>query len=227
MIIQSKFKDYYDPLAHQYKDEKVVFERTNKILKEAAIPEEIKEAVTKFTLFPVQIERLKNKNISREMGVVFFCGKAYPFIKTTVLDLENNTSTTTFSYTDFHFIDIVEKEAFHQFFWHQFKKALAKFLKSKYKGEGIKDDGVEELNNKYSPIIVCFSRYAEINPCLKDFGFHLHPYIIIQELMGFLQSKSPKIPEPNNETRVQLKGFNKFSFRKEKGQGPKRKQKRG
>lgn len=227
MIIQSKFKDYYDPLAHQYRDEKVVFERTNKELKGSALPIEISKVADKFKLFSSQIERTNDKTISRYIGVLFFCGKVYPFIETAILDLQNNTSTTKFNYTDFSFIDIIEKNTHQPFFWCQSKKALAKFLKSKYNGNGIEDNEARELNNKYGPIILCFFGLAEINPCLKGINFHLHPYIVIQELMAFLQSNHPKIPEPDNETKVVLKGFDKFSFRKEKGQGPKRKRKRG
>ena len=89
------------------------------------------------------------------------------------------------------------------------------------------------LNNDYStlfsqaPIWVvktyaCYNkqRELELNPCLRSYDFAkvLDPYTAFQNLRMWLSAQAhpePPIPQIDDKTMAEAKGFNKWSFRKE------------
>lgn len=62
---------------------------------------------------------------------------------------------------------------------------------------------------------------VEENPQLKLYDFHrvFHPYLAYQEISMFLGNKAhpeKPIPQPDDVTMAQIKGFDKYSFRSQK-----------
>jgi hypothetical protein len=62
--------------------------------------------------------------------------------------------------------------------------------------------------------------YIVLNPCLKDYGFYriFEPYQAFQEIAMFLGNMAEprkEIPEIDDTTMAEAKGFDKYSFRKE------------
>lgn len=79
-----------------------------------------------------------------------------------------------------------------------------------------------EIWEKYGvPIVAMQNKDVILNPNLGNFDFQRvkDPYTAFQELYMYLGSKAApekSIPQPTDKVMAEIKGFNKFSFRKDK-----------
>lgn len=72
-----------------------------------------------------------------------------------------------------------------------------------------------------APVFVYYRTEVILNPCLRPLEFFrvLDPYTAYQELFMYLSNLArplKPIPEIDDKTMAEAKGFNKFSFRKDK-----------
>lgn len=219
MIIQSKFTDYYDPLVKTFRDEAVVYYRKEERCVDPKSPELIDahKLLRKYMILPT-FRQFKPYYLEVSLHCVVFCGKVFPVI---VTDISSNRSK-------FDYVNIEEnlRQHLNYTFWTDKQQTIYSKIKGGYFGEGMFDKGAKEYNEKYkAPIVYYDGRSVTLNPCLKELDFHVHPYTLVQELMMFFQSKKPYVPEPTNQNKVDSHGFNKGSFRRERG-GPTRKKKK-
>lgn len=216
MILISKFKDYWDSLAHQLRDNRIVYDRKQEefslnyswyngnsdlinYLKDKTLIQMVLNA-------SCDIKRSKEEYEYRPFGgaagysfegtgSIHICGKIYKFL---VKKPRGYDSTLEFTYIS------------------QEESALAQYL-----------------NEKIAPILafspfnlgLSSSNTFTINPCLKTFKFPEHPYEVVQQLMKFLRPKENVMLEVSDKYKAQAHGFDKHSFRREPG-GPTRKRKK-
>jgi len=203
MFIQSKFRDYYDNfISPENRDPKIVYKR-----------ETSEKEIQKVSLwnFLRSSDLIFGTGNSHYVQVVLFCGKLYPF----GLTISN----------DFHLPEKDRKKI-------DYKNPYAEFQTKRYmtssKEAGIGADHPEalELNRTLAPILLLRHNGRFIlNPCLKDLQFPMHGAQVIQTLMGFLSAQDPETVEIADKYRIPAHGFDKTSFRKDKG-GPTRKRKK-
>lgn len=216
MIINSTpsyMRDYYDYLVHQYRDEKIVFERKQ-------------DTVGLDDLTGGQLHALQEIEIPY-LDRLFFCGKLYYHWDGHKRTFETRKREYCNPYPDLQIGWKCDTSTIEQSWMDKLRGR--RYVH--YSGEGVGGIPiVDELNRKYGPILYLGAsdyrkgNYISINPMLKDYDFHLHPYTVIQELMMFLQSKTPHIPEMSDKIKLDAHGFDDASFRREKG-GPTRKRK--
>lgn len=211
MIIRSKFKDYYDSLAGRFRDTQIVYKRERVNLDIGIAPRYIR-GLSKYLY--------SKGDFAPELTVelILFCGKVYPFSCLrrsrggVFLPPKMNYIRP---YGDFVLSDI-ERER----------------LPVDYVEGGLEDPLAERACRDLAPIIHIYRRGSfrlsvevVLNPALKEMKFPLHPYDAFQGLMAFMAPREPVMVEVADRYKVQGKGFDSHSFRREKG-GPTRKRKR-
>lgn len=204
MIINSNFKDYYDALSYQYRDEKIVYNRENKTYR-------LKDKL--------EFEKFSTKyccevDCENRIGVFMICGKLYPFsfIPDIYMFSLNENMIKTFGKYDFkNPYKALDK-------YKQDHKFLYGFRFSKFQKVTSTDrhDMIIKCQQESAPIILLTTTHVIFNPILRPFHIPIDPYTLVQELSMFLVSKEPHIPQIDNETKIDAAGFDKYSFRKEK-----------
>ena len=199
MIINSKFKDYYDYVAHQYRDEKVVWERkTVRYMREC--PADLLRASSELTR--------DISGWSREFEGVYallIAGRVYQFHHKQYLN-------SCYQYiNDFSFDESMTKPVKSRLMrnslyrQYQFGERVTKF---------------SEINLKHSPIIYFGPNETCLSPCFnkrEDIPKVLDAWSMVQEVMTCLSSVEPHIPIPENDVRLEGHGFDKkTSFRHRK-----------
>lgn len=230
MIIQSKFIDYYDKfVAKTCKDPKLVYKRETTFIDVKEIPEFLWE----FTrIANRRFKRVKGGSVIRGagflmdsaygVGIICINNKGYPFS----VNQTTNQISYTHPYEDYR--RNITVEDFHsKLYLKGFEKKI-KGAKTSLLGGEIK--GIEDLNKKY-PVVLLYPGsekdvfiHATANPKLSDWDFPVSVQQVAQEIMGNLAVQDKPVPKRESKEIADSKGFDKDSFRKEKG-GPTRKQK--
>lgn len=213
MRIISKFKDYYDCGLSYGMDEHTKYIRETKIIE-----------------YFGGLNQWGNnyKELSSEFDIIGFCGKLYPFIRFHMYKNEfgdYNSKTDTYfgeSAKNNHIIKCWDNSEIIPFSKEQ------KWLFNRHINE------YEELENnsklksifleKRVPVFHINRKYTlTLNPCLKDLGFFKIKSSVeaFQEIEMYLsnillENKEVKVPVGSDNDIRDSKGFDKFSFRKEK-----------
>ncbi len=234
MKIISKFRDYYDSVQMYGQDSSLLYlrEQKTKIVSEDSI-----------NTYHVNVPGSRGwKNyVSVDLSVIYFCGKPYPLVRT-----RNHTG---------YFGDPKKEKVFYSFddFKDRFPRADELSYGKRYSlsydasthrywssaapipewFERDHGDGLE-LHHKFkAPIILkTYCGDLVINPELNDYSFvtQVDPHTAHQEISmylgGVLRVGEPDTVEISDDIRASKHGFDEYSFRADKGSGPKRKQKK-
>jgi hypothetical protein len=239
MIINSTFRDYYDPIAHQHWDAALVYNRTTKELNLRKPEVYLEIPYTHWSPYAFRMLINPKAQIEREgylkpAQVLLFCGKPYLIMgweKTDrggqeVIELSRLISNSS--------REIIEFARFNTGWCKKnqtviaFKDNLTRFLGREY----------HVLHAKYkSPVLIekyCASMRTTttliINPCLKTIDFQRikDPYSAFQEIAmylgGVMGSSGRPMVKPADKYRIAAAGHDpKTSFRRDTP--PTRKQK--
>lgn len=219
MRIISKFHDYYDCIQREGQDQSLIYLRKA----EDEVPGWYGPILNhaRYTQ--------PSTGLSFDQFMIGFCGKIYPLVTCKKTDED-----PIFCYS----VEAVDKWIEENCDKHQKLKYNAKGyvrrgigLRNKevrkffLEGEQNRDFYQKKFEQKLSPIFVCrsssnYRRYIQWNACLKDYQFYqvFDTYTAYQEISMFLGSLAmPEKPIPvlPDKTMAEIKGFNKWSFRKE------------
>lgn len=213
MKIISEFKDYYDCIQHTIFDKTTIYFRHKKIIQKPHAP-----------------RRWYTDSIEVYYGIIYFCGKKYPFI-----EVAQRYAQSDFFYcpdkADTYIREILTGnelkrylgEARHKYYGSETVNSLyngwERFL-IKCQNEA----NIDIFHAKHqSPIIVKHDNWLIANPCLKEYAFYraVDEYTAFQEiymyLSGVLGGNFQPIPEVSDLDMIEAKGFDKrYSFRKDK-----------
>ena len=210
MIITSKFKDYYDFVAHQYRDNKVVYNRKEIRYKfrdkNIPIPTDLAEArlrlsfnVFKSVSMPIRFE---------SVDAVIIGGKVFQYHHERISDIASETESCKSVFNHKAISEVVKGNNFMGFFrMSQFKQYSWKQYVPKY----------NDLCIKHGPIIWFCGDDVVVNPCFKDEDHLMNildPCTMVQTIMASLNSVEPVVPQMDNLTKLEAAGFDaKKSFR--------------
>lgn len=219
MIIESKFHDYYDPIAKRFIDKSIVYKRHAKLIKEKS---------------PIELPRGPEGWDVDTVNYLVFCGKLYPFVIITDKKKVNSVcrnygpdlpinwgyKNDIFSYN----IDDVRKIVGCQYkHWNNISQdKLTNALNFNW---------IEFSIKHKCPVFIIYPNNNQIilNPSLRECKFYQVKDInqTFQELRTFISmvlTEPEKSARPiTDKQRAENHGFNKFSFRKDTP--PTRKQK--
>lgn len=216
MRIISPFKDYYDGVQRVDQDYHV-WKRTSDIIEE--------------NLSSYPIMRTWSYQRYVHYHIIGFCGRFYPIIETSFLDKVNYNPKKGYKTDRKYFIDLEEalkyiptqlnKHEKKSFDRGYYKKDLTKWF-----NEVVNLPQKDDLFIKYKTPIMLLSNddwnKIEINPCLQYYEFYKYfdAYRTYQEISmyfnGPMSDNKEEIPEISNADMIAAKGFNKYSFRKDK-----------
>ena len=248
MRIQSKFQDYYDSgIAYGF-DEKIVYERTRREIVNTRVandPSPDWKEATKHILPIMEGHRfsgnryevtLPNLTIRKAFmpwatysaergtsrGVVFFCGRMYPFYVASIQVYPDPTKPPPSV--------VVEKKYEDTFLWDEGFDEMVEQSRWDVKFYGDWKDKVAQLTGKdspvneqfRSPVVVYLYDTVIIDACLKDYRFHkvIKPYAAFQEIGMYLGTmlypEAPPAPQSDKEKVVSHGLDPKYGFRKTK-----------
>jgi hypothetical protein len=224
MIINSQFKDYYDYVAHQYRDEKVVYERKTIVVDFEKTHQfnDLLNFSERYTWgFRSWTAGNKLDTRSDDMNLLIVGGKVYPF---TTRRYSNNTEYYDFKtpYTKYE-----EEENKKQPKWlNRYNNSKSYFLRHHEKVEiGARMNKAVELCQNYAPIILIWGetrrdfdnqrnvRHIILDPNIKELKPPIDAWTLVQDIMGVLNSVEPNIPTMSNENKIDSHGYDKYSFR--------------
>ena len=225
MRIISDFHYYYDAVQREGQDLSLIYLR-KQIEEELPFP------------FPDIYDYGRDISISQRM--VGFCGKVYPVLELNLRHDWGEKGTFCFNFADVDaFVEANLKKDeikdYHAKKWYRSwqRRPHKRHLFAKFFAECEEKKNAFESMFEEHPIFVAFPRKHLIyNASLKDCEFFrvFDTYTAFQELSMYLGSKAQPekpIPEVSDKIMVGVKGFNKWSFRKEPGQKKKRGKKNG
>lgn len=203
MIIHSNFHDYYDGVSKQGIDTGLQYIRKKQIVNErcdwnrGGIP------------------------CGSNLIYIGFCGKIYH-----ILQYIKSSSVSYLCYTFEDYQSILSndteriKNNYKRYWWskNNYARELAQ-VKNFYKNNIINDD---RLFLKYQvPIFTYINNQFELNSCLKNLEFYRlfdtwRTYQEISMFLGGMASPEKPIPHIDDKIMVEVKGFDKYSFRKDK-----------
>lgn len=233
MKLISKFRDYYDGVTHQYRDEHILYIREQKEIEFARADFEKLPYVSEahhYSNYLVSETRAEFLISFRIMG---FCGKLYPFVAVK----ERFTDNRYFFYSFHSFNDFVTSAKLT--LDHGIKRwRWSKGYDTTYLSEYVKffnnRDHYTNLEAKFHELNApCFlyreganqNRKIITNPMLKKFGFAKlkDPYSAHQELYqfvgGYLNQPERPMVEISDKDKIHKHGFDEWSFRQK---GPKK-----
>lgn len=216
MRIISKFKDYYDCMQGYYRDDMVYIRNKNEEKIEGS---EYRQEYEYFGSRYHHLNKLINNWMYRFINI-WFCGKSYKVYEI-FKDRPSDDKRGQFCYHPDDFDKYFPNEA----------KELRKHFGHKPTNHALPwyerplntDASIDEIMVKRkTPIIVNYPKKIVYDACLKDVNFQrmFPPALAYQELMMYLGSvlAAPEKPIPviDDVTMAEAKGFNKYSFRKDK-----------
>jgi hypothetical protein len=246
MIIHSKFKDYYDGVAAQYydkddfrfvrKNERVEIKdlpkqkmydytshRVNIYVYKDMLPDFPREVYTTWSLMSTKFNKREILSVDVERVCLFFCGKLYRYY--IIEDPSYGKSVLkVISSSNKHEYCVVKKGGWH---WRPDFKAVEKDDAKPF-DEYASNRFVQDLFIEYNVPYFKFDQshrtfFLNTNPCLKDISFAsiLDPYTTFQEIDMFIGNTltaltDPKMPVGGDKVVAESKGFDKYSFRKDK-----------
>lgn len=231
MRIISPFHDYYDVVQSQGQDHTLIYQRRERTITPKTYP------------FPVfhRWWRHYPGDMSLYQKVIGFCGKIYPAfwlskgeVKKTAFNIGDVDKFVHDNFNEKQIEGYMQKR--HKR-WKSgtnknwpFEQARFKFIEFFDKLDKEKDKYRELFEQERCPIFVAESRETDritwkavgtitFNPRLKDYDFQraFDPYQAFQEIsmfMGNLAEPRKPIPPISDEIMAEIKGFDKWSFRK-------------
>lgn len=204
MRIISDFKDYYDSVQMHGQDLSLIYKRES-------IKEPCKYSVLPFYMkweCPFEIDGY----------IIGFCGKLYRALE---------IKTILHSVKDFDsFVEKNQKEIDKRFKKPYNFKRFSKYVNAFFEIKCNSDQEKRYLSHfEKAPIFVIKDNgkqsLIEYNPRLNkyDFARVKNPFDCFQELQQYLSNIAvsiKEIPKIDDETMIEIKGFDKFSFRKDK-----------
>ena len=222
MRIISNFHDYYDCAQSTGQDRTLIYQRYSK------------EVSPKGTSLPLHPLSYYNHQYYEESYTLGFCGKIIPFFVLSInekqwicysLEQIDKFITNNFKqcYVDYYRGKTKWHRRANWGFWQTRKKYQETFDKIDKLSDTTRMKTFEEHR---CPIFLLHQtdrgkHLLTLNPSLKEFDFYrqLDPFQTYQEIAMFLGSMAePRkpIPKISDETMAEIKGFDKFSFRKPK-----------
>lgn len=218
MRIISKFNDYYDSVAGRGIDPKLIYHRNT---------EEIEFTNDSAFVHP-RLDEPNTPGYETEILYIGFCGKAYPCISHKKFGYKTHYSYVFEQYQ--RFLDLIK---------HNYKQN--KRYKKLWKGISIKEflsqkpeEVVDIFYEHKAPVFVIKAKERDrwgfsygkprnliLNPRLEDYEFYrlIDPYTAFQEISmyisGVLGIDAPKTVEISDKSKIEKRGFDKWSFRKE------------
>ena len=218
MVINSKFKDYYDSIAHQYRDSKVVYNRKTEERNIDEFNGKFKNFISPRSWGPIRsslFSKHSKYTNEGECNLLMIGGKIYPFT------YNKNKAREDQKYTS----DIWDFKNPYTCY-DDYIKNQSKFFKSfkasrKKVNTGERMDEVVEFCQTIAPIILVWGDSygrkrgcsVKLNPELNSFKPCVSPWEIVQDIMGILGSIEPNIPEMSNQEKIDSHGFEDCSFR--------------
>jgi len=218
MRIKSPFKDYYDGLQHSFFSQEPLYVR-----KTTEEPYDGKLYAGKTYISFGLSNGLTISYIS-----IGFCGKVYNIIRfhreKYNIYSHDTCSAICYNIDDVDkFIGSLEQEVINWYHRIKWKKSLRQEFMEYFVTKNINDD---ELCSYQMPVFVIEPdgrNYKTLisNPRLTNYEFFrvFDPYQTWQELEMFLSNQAAPekpIPKIDDKTMAEAKGFNKYSFRKDK-----------
>lgn len=222
MIIKSNFHDYYDNVMSYGRDTSLMYLRFPKI-----IPH----------YYPFRVVQNYHPSISLENFVIGFCGKFYPGVK-----LTDNKSFSTYRYC-YHMSDcdgfvhsyLTKKDIKLYYDGNHNTSKWNPPLRTRleeYFTKAVTDYFDDTIFITHRVPLFVFTRYSyyhnqykpndiEINCNLSKYEFmrvfdHFSTYQEISMYLGGMAMPEKPIPKIEDKTMVEIKGFDRFSFRKPK-----------
>jgi len=227
MRIISKFHDYYDSV-QGYGTDDILYIRKTEYIKDVKLYEHFKDILKCVVVINASREYNSYDINVPEIGLIVFCAKIYPYM---ICHINENKKHVVYSTDEFYkLIDPKDKKALKHFedknYWRDnTRRWLDEFFS--YSGKDYKE--CMELHFKYKTPIIRVSNQltnkhtTKKDPALKNLKFFkvLDTYTCFQELSmfvgGVMGGKCPPMVEISDEVRLAKHGFNKWSFRKQKG----------
>ena len=228
-IISPKFHDYYDISLQYGTDPNLVYVRQPEV-----VP--YKHSFHGFGYYKGSSWRSEFSlhQYSCEGFTIGFCGKAYFGFKIcdryiySIEDLDEFVSTQHKKLQENYNEKNTGKA--RKYRWWGSAEATREYYDRLFKRYQEYTDAYKEVFYKLNcPIFVVnwdsYGQHVTKNACLKNYEFQriIDPYTAYQEISmfvgGVLAGQGKEIPIPDDKTMVEIKGFNKWSFRKEPKNG--------
>ena len=211
MIINSNFKDYYDFVAHQYRDPKCVYNRETVEHVERGVKtvEDLSKANSELSF---GMHRGVGWNDEESVDAVIIGGKVYQY-HVHYKDVECHRANGNFMHPKYCFQEKTIQQAAGEGF-RLFRQKWRDYEWGQYIPK------FNDLCVKYGPIIWFNDNNIVSNPCFRENNSLMNildPYTMVQDIMACIGSVEPHIPEMDDITKVEAAGFDKkISFRHRK-----------
>lgn len=252
MYIISKIKDYYDcimatgvdrSVVYKRKEDEIGFEIDNKSIAKReeinrydSFSSELKNLISKKTNFKIceysreEVYLSKyDEKIEFYVGILMFCGKVYPYIKSSSPYLSRLIGfKTIYAYSVEELESELKKITEQKYIDSFFNKSVYKYSNMRNKIETFFDelskiDCTNIHNELDSPIIDLIEKRITKNPLLSEMFFMKikDPYMAYMEISSFISGvmggNTPRMIEIADVVRLEAHGFDKkISFRKRK-----------
>lgn len=243
MIIRSKFTDYYDFIARQNRDEKVIYDRKpvchgyDRHYKHWENKDASRLANTIANRYCWQIDVIKPLVEQCGIGIMLLCGKAYPFSYDSPESLLSFQGIKAYSNKDvsksdverFTTLNYENPYALREAKKTKLRKTLLRWVLLRSNFEKI-EPGTElpegvKLCRLLGPVVLLAHYVCVSNVPLRLVRLPVDPYTAFQDISSFLMSVEPYIPEMDDATKLGSHGFDEKTFKREPG-GPTRKRKK-
>ena len=219
MLIDSDFKDYYDTIRTYGVDKTVVYKRKNKLIEERTDFSHVHETYS-----------FKGGYINATAGLVGFCGKLYPFLKTSESYYGAKPSGKDRIFCDYESLDkyltsmkVKADEKYYPSWKHGSQLKSKEGRKRYFNPEDFKE--YEKVFEKHKvPVFWVNSRGIVLSPILRELGFVTvkDPPTAFQEIMqyisGVLGTGERPMVEIADKYKAAAKGHDSpYSFRKPPG----------
>lgn len=219
-ILNTNFHDYYDSVQIHGQDKSLIYLR-----KRIEIPI---EKIKNHPPYKLYTYNKFNTEFQVTQYIIGFCNKIYLCTK-----LQKNQEPPKFAYNlqeveEFIASNYKKKqiEIFYSEKWQR-NSFQSPFSSPKYKNFKETFELFQNIQNNYKhlfqnhPIFTIYSKKIIFNDCLKNFEFYkiFDSFSAFQEISMFLGNQAipiKPIPHIPDKIILEIKGFNKFSFRKDK-----------
>ena len=208
MRIISDFSDYYDCVQAYGQDKNCVY---NRITKSVYRNKQYTHSYSDYYY-------TKNQDVTHyiDFGYIGFCGNYYNYVRVYDRKSLNIYFYNYDEYLDFRMVHDIHFSKNQKKKWY--KKSTAN---ERYNFQRPKQSSHDEFFKYNTPILVHKKNSLLINPILKDMQFFKVKDVysayndIYCYLNGVLGTNQKPIPVPDDVTMAEIKGFNKYSFRKD------------
>ncbi|MHD0644726.1 hypothetical protein ACYPKM_03765 [Pseudomonas aeruginosa] len=230
MLLQSKFRDYYDQNIGWGVDKAVVYRRETVVLARGArLPlaeHRVRDALCGVAHKACQGVARLSSNLFDEM-VIGFCGKLYVGLEVDTRHIRNDAPTAApgdakayWCRKDFSEKDLTKRRsAFKHRFFDNVEDCSTIEDWLKHNETRRVSENREVFIDVGVPVFAVTREAVILNPCLKDFGFQrmvgsAEAFQEISMMVGGVLNAPKPIPHTSDDVMARAKGFDKNSFRK-------------